>query len=752
MLRPPRPPLFRYGLAIAAVAAMIGLRLGIAGLVGERLPYIAFFFAVIVTAWFGGLGPSVLAVALSTFAVKFLFIPEVRSLRVAHVVDVVGLALFVAVNAAIIAFSEANRNGRRWLEREVAERQRAEALIRRDSLLLANVHDSVVVTDLDGVVTFWNKGAERLLGWTAEEMLGRPMVERMPEADRPRAAALIRRIADGEEFAGEWPDHRKDGTPIWRDVRTAPLRDADGRPIGIMGVSHDITERKRVEGTLRESERRLRQLADTMPQVVWTAGPDGSVTYFNGRWYEYTGLSPEMSLTDDGWRRAVHPEDLGRLSEVRAGAVGGSESFEVEARVRRRDGVDRWHLIRSVPIRDEEGRVVRRFGAATDIDDLKRAGAALREADRRKDDFLATLAHELRNPLAPLRNGLELIRLAGDDRGAVEEARRTMERQLRHVVRLIDDLLDVSRITRGKLRLRRERVEVAEAIRGAVEANRLQFESGGIELIVALPAGPLDLDADPTRLVQVLSNLLNNAAKFSDRGGRVWLTAERRGGDVAIVVRDEGIGIAPEHLPHLFEMFAQVDPALERTQGGLGIGLALVKGLVEMHGGTVAARSEGIGRGSELVVRLPALAERPDIGAVDEPDVPATKEAASARRVLVVDDMRDSARTLSALLKLMGHETRMAHDGLEAVAAAETYRPEIILMDIGMPALNGYDACRLIRQQDWGRRMTLVALTGWGQENDKERATAAGFDRHLVKPIDPDDLSKLMAEVESSPA
>ncbi len=390
-----------------------------------------------------------------------------------------------------------------------------------------------------------------------------------------------------------------------------------------------------------------------------------------------------------------------------------------------------------------------------DITDRKLAMDALQEADRRKDEFLATLAHELRNPLAPLRNGLQVMNLAKDDSAAVERARAMMERQLQQMVRLIDDLLDLSRISRGKVELRRERAELAEVIANAVETSRPLIEQSGHRLTVDLPAGPLVIDADVLRLSQVIANLLNNAAKYTERGGRIGLRVQRSeaGDEVSLHVTDNGVGIPAAMLPQVFQMFTQVDRSLEKSRGGLGIGLNLVKRLVEMHGGTVEARSGGRGQGSEFIVRLPladvpaegaGVATAPEAPAAD-PGEPGGPPERRTRRVLVTDDNVDAATSLAMMLELMGNEVRIAHDGLEAIAAAEELRPDVILLDIGMPRLNGYDACRRIREQPWGAGIYIVALTGWGQEEDKRRSREAGFDHHLVKPVDPVALGELLA-------
>jgi CheY-like chemotaxis protein len=360
------------------------------------------------------------------------------------------------------------------------------------------------------------------------------------------------------------------------------------------------------------------------------------------------------------------------------------------------------------------------------------------------------LAHELRNPLAPLRNGLEVMRLAGGAPETIEQARGMMARQLGHLVRLIDDLLDVSRISRNKLDLRRAPHRLGDVVANAVETVRPVIESAGHVLTVSLPETPVWVEADLTRLAQVFANLLTNSARYTHAGGHIWLGAEVRDGQVAVSVRDDGIGIPAAALPRLFDMFSQVDRSLERTTGGLGIGLALVKGLVEMHGGAVEAASPGPGHGSTFTVRLPVLSVRRE--AATAPAEGAAVDAGPRRRVLVVDDNHDSAASMSMMLGLRGDEVRTAHDGLEAVEVARTFRPDVILMDVGMPRLNGYEATRRIRREPWGRDVTIIALTGWGQEADRERSREAGCDAHLVKPVEARDLERLLREATPSVA
>jgi signal transduction histidine kinase/CheY-like chemotaxis protein len=385
-------------------------------------------------------------------------------------------------------------------------------------------------------------------------------------------------------------------------------------------------------------------------------------------------------------------------------------------------------------------------GIVRDITARKQAEQALKDADRRKNEFLATLAHELRNPLAPIRNAIQILLLKGPPDQELKWCREVIDRQVQQMARLLDDLLDVSRITHDKLELRKEQVELEPVIESAVETCRPMIERSGQELTITLPSQPIYLAADPVRLAQVFSNLLSNAAKYGEPGGQIQITGERQGSDMVVSVKDNGIGIADEMLPRIFEIFSQSSQALERSQGGLGIGLSLVRGLIDLHGGSVEARSGGLGKGSEFVVRLPVIVQK----TVQEAFPPSKEEGQTFTgkyRLLIADDLKDSADSLAMLLRMMGHEVHTAHDGEEAFIAAEKLRPEVVLLDIGMPKLNGYEACRRIRQQPWGEGMLLVALTGWGQEDDRRRTDEAGFNYHIIKPADPGEIEKLLRSI-----
>ena len=379
---------------------------------------------------------------------------------------------------------------------------------------------------------------------------------------------------------------------------------------------------------------------------------------------------------------------------------------------------------------------------------LQASEAQLRDAGRRKDEFLATLAHELRNPLAPMRNAVHLLRLKGQITPELTWASGLIDRQVEAMSRLIDDLMDVSRINQGKIELRRERVELAAVLRDAVETARPLIDECAHQLRLHLPERSMPLDADPARLAQAFMNLLNNAAKYMDRGGRIEVVVEPVEHQVEVRVKDQGIGIPVDRLDGVFEMFSQVETALSRSRGGLGIGLSLTRRLVEMHGGSVLARSDGLGHGSEFVVRLPLAADGAGADAVEpQRQAEPAQGADGALRVLVADDNKDAADTLAALLEVMGHNVRYVHDGEAAVQMATEFDPQLVLLDIGMPRLNGYEACRQIRALPRGSAMTLVAITGWGQPEDRRQSREAGFDQHLVKPVEPDVLAQLLAKI-----
>ena len=515
--------------------------------------------------------------------------------------------------------TESDLRARALLARqEIIERRRTEELTARLAAIVESSEDAIISKDLNGIITSWNKGAERLFGYTESEVIGKPVALLIPADRSDEEPSILERIRRGERIEHyETVRQRKDGSLLDISVTISPVRDATGHVIGAAKIARDITGRKVAE-------------------------------------------------------------------------------------------------------------------------------AAQQEADRRKDEFLAMLAHELRGPLAPIRNGLQIVGMHGTKVTDVDAATAMMERQIALMARLIDDLIDVSRISKGKLELRREPTELTSTVRSVAEATRPICETMRHEFSVTLPPTPIYVHADPIRLAQVVGNLLNNACKFTEDGGRIELTVEREGEQAIIRVRDSGIGIASDHLPRIFDLFTQIDHSIERSRGGLGIGLSLVKDVVEMHGGTVTAHSAGLGQGCEFVVRLPVL-----VGA----NLPVTPEpskatqAATTRRILIVDDNHDSAESLAMLLKSKGHRVHTAFDGFEAVEEALRLRPEVILLDLGLPRLNGFEVAERIRKQPGGDKVKLVALTGWGQMEFRRRSKEAGFNAHLVKPVAPDDLDRIIGTI-----
>jgi len=538
-----------------------------------------------------------------------------------------------------------------------------------------------------------------------------------------------------------------DGSPVALLANAIPVRNASGVVTGAVAVCLDITARKRAEVSLLDHSRKLRQLAEIasrlnvvhdIPSVLGIVTEEArnligvhraTATVANG-----DRETSARSVSDERRSLADAAEDPDGLTTP----IIGPDGREI-GRIRLE------HKYEGGFTADDRAILLQLAQMASIAVENARLYQDLRDADRRKDEFLATLAHELRNPLAPVRSALEVMRRAKDDPKILEKSRSMMERQVSHMVRLIDDLLDISRISSNKLELRREPLDLNAVLHTAIETARPLIDGNRHTLHVALPTVAVPLEADPTRLAQVFANLLNNAAKYTPPGGRIDLRAAVVGDTAVVEIRDSGIGIPPEKLGSVFDLFTQLDSGLERAGGGLGIGLSLVRRLVEMHGGTVEAASAGIGRGSEFTVRLNLLVGR---GAESDPEtapVSSSGDEPRTRKILVVDDNEDAAETLAMLLSIAGNEVVTAYDGLSAVEKAVEFVPDVVLLDIGLPKLNGYEAARRIRERLGSTGIVLVALTGWGQDEDRRRSAAAGFDHHLVKPVAPATLAKLLA-------
>ncbi len=572
------------------------------------------------------------------------------------------------------------------------------------------------------------------------------------ERIQPHQWAMTRALLYGEVTHGELIQNQKFDCEERRYFlnNVTPIRDDQGQLIGGVAAMLDVTERLAAEQALRDSEERFRGTFENAAVGIAHVAPDGSWLRVNPRLCEILGYSEQEFLAKT-FQDITHPDDLDAdVHRFEALLRGEKDSYQMEKRYFHKDGHVVWIHLTAAIQRDHEGHPQYRISVVQDIskrkrleDKLRQAAAELTEANRRKDEFLATLAHELRNPLAPIRTGLDVMKLAIGDPTKVEEIRQMMERQTQQLVTLVNDLLDVSRITRGKFELRKTRVAVQDVIRDAVEACRPFIDEANHKLTVTPPEHPIVVEGDPNRLVQVVSNLLSNAAKYTPKGGSIFLHADLDGKDVVLSVRDTGIGIPTDMLERVFEMFAQINRPQDETYAGLGIGLTLVKSLVDMHGGTVTVESEGENRGSVFRVRLPVLAAAPSptveaVKPIEEP-----KEVTSLR-VLVVDDNKPAAKLLATLIQIFGNDVRTANNGNEACAVAEQFRPNVVFMDLGMPEMDGFEAARHIRQQPWGREMVLVAVSGWGQEDDKRQTKEAGFDHHLVKPADQPDVEEVL--------
>jgi two-component system CheB/CheR fusion protein len=615
-----------------------------------------------------------------------------------------------------------------------------------------------------GVITYYNEQAARLWGRTpmpgnpAERYCGSHRLFRtdgtpLPHDECPVALAL----QTGESFRNqEVIIERPDGRRLTTLVNIDPIVDARGTIIGVVNVFHDVSAIKRTEQALRDQKESLETLLETLPVAVFIAhDPECRRITGNTTAAELLRLSPSANFSKtapegeaptsfrvlrDG--QEIPGADLPIQRAARGETVSRDQMyFEFE------DGTAVHVLISARPLYDGFGRTRGAIASMLDITELRNTEHALRDADRRKDEFLATLAHELRNPLAPIRNSINILRMTSNPSPSIERVHDMIDRQVAHLVRLVDDLLELSRISHGTIELRQELVPLDLVINHAIDTTRPLIESGRHQLTVALPTEPVFLRGDPVRLSQVFANLLNNAAKYTDPAGRIILQAHRDGHDVVVTVRDSGIGIPPEKLASVFDMFAQVANPLRRSQDGLGIGLHLVRTLVAMQGGSVRAESGGLGKGSAFTIRLPAV--EPEAQAQDQtaPEAPPSTLAES-RRVLVVDDNRDAADSLAMLLKLSGVDVHVAYDGASALDSMSICRPSVVFLDLGMPGLDGYEVARQIRADPQFTGVVLIALTGWGQAGDRQSSQAAGFDHHLVKPV---DFSPLQALLESIP-
>ena len=640
--------------------------------------------------------------------------------------------------------------------------------------ILDGVAAGLIVIGPDRTVARWNAWMAAASGHPSAAVAGRTIAEAFPSS----VVGLVERAIESALTGGAatlltnalhpslLPLHTLAGRPLLHDVIVSPL--ADPQRDGCLVQVIDVTEPTRRERFLRDRQNaRYFALVDSAPDVILNVDGEGIIRLANSAASQHFGYSADELV---GKKAAHFFEPERAWLDIWQAVNSGSPSVSpVEVQIRLKDGRLRYFELSAAPwkdgsrifttaiLRDVENRRAAEVAlreserqsranekALAELNDaLRESSARLRMMDQRKNQFLATLAHELRNPLAPLSNGLQLLKIAKDDPALVERTRHMMDLQLGQMIKLIDDLLDIGRISNDRIALNKQRTSLEKIIRQAIETSGPLIHSQQHSLTIELPERELPLDGDSVRLTQVFANLLNNAAKYTPANGAITIKAEALDNFAVVRIIDNGIGIPPELLPQVFEMFVQVDNSLERTQGGLGIGLSLVKRLVEMHAGSVEAVSKGLGSGSEFVVRLPLADAR--AGTMVSPTSETSRASAlTHQRILVVDDNEDAAATLAVLLNLMGHETRTACDGMEALDIARLFHPEVALLDIAMPRLNGYETARRMRQEPWGRDMLLVALSGWGQDADRLKSSSAGFDSHLVKPVDVVEIERVL--------
>ncbi|MDY0973867.1 PAS domain S-box protein [Massilia sp. CFBP9012] len=637
-----------------------------------------------------------------------------------------------------------------------AAASQAEADRRRLDALLSSAPVGIVYVDEHGALSAVNRMNRQLWGehpmstsqvqyaewrgWWADgsERHGRPI--------QAHEWALARALR-GERVEVDIVEIAPFGRPQERRTlltHATAIRAEDGAITGAVAASMDLTDQVDTQRALRESEEKFRTITDAMPQMVWSSRPDGQNDYTNRRWSDFTGL-PTQELAGTSWTEAIHPDDLPLLLALWADSLASGALFEIEHRLRHHSGEYRWVLNRALPVRDEAGRIIRWMGTVTDMHDHKLAAEELKAANSRKDEFLAMLAHELRNPLAPISTAAQMLKLSGADPKRIAHASDVIGRQVRHMVELVDDLLDVSRVTRGLVELERQAVDLKSVIQNAIEQARPLIEKKGHTLSTRLGAANVTVTGDRKRLVQVMANLINNAAKYTPDGGEIAVCADPLpdAGQVKLSVKDNGIGIDSALLHDVFELFTQAKRTPDRAQGGLGLGLALVRSMVNLHGGTVEAHSDGPGRGSCFNVVLPLGAHGED-GGTGQREGDSTLAAQSRLRILIVDDNRDAAESLGIVLSAVGHEVGVEDSSMAALRRVDTESFDVCLLDIGLPDLDGHRLVERLRAAPLVAGAAMIALSGYGQPQDMAASKQAGFTRHLVKPVDIGNLLALL--------
>lgn len=738
-----------YLLAIIFTLIAILLRMLLDPLLSHSLVFISLFGAVALSAWLSGYKPAIVASLVGYILCNYLFIYPRGHIHI-NPSDVLSFIAYIITCAIIIALAEKARSELhkcRLVESDLR------ASMESNKTILESITDAFITLDKDWRFTYINPAAELLLQRSSDDLLNKHIWKEYPGCAGGEIEDLYRKVTTTQIADSLTTYYTK--IARWYEIRAFPSKE------GIAIYYKDVTLQKQAIDELRASELKRRLALDSADLGAWHLDmATGQFTADEKYLTIVTGHTSPISYEQS--IEFIHPEDRTRIQEAIKAAtdMANPQPYAEEYRVNHSDGKIRWILAKGRPNiknQNEDDFSISFDGTVSDVTARKRTERLLKQqseelaaANHRKNQFIATLAHELRNPLAPIRNALSIMELKINDSHAIENARRVVDRQVTQMVRLIDDLLDISRISHGKLELKLQPVELSTILNNSIESSRSILENSSVELIVKMPNEPIYLNGDSIRLSQVFINLLNNAAKFTDPGGQVHIDINRiyespsnTRNSVQVIVSDTGVGIAPESLPCIFEAFIQLPNSLKRSRGGLGVGLMLVKNLIEMHQGTIEAHSDGLGKGTRFTVDLPVIAT-PELPKQNLVPVDRYVKTTEKLRILVVDDNQDAANSLSGLLELMQHETHVEFDGSSALNAIDRFKPEVVFLDIGLPDMSGYKVAIKIRQHKLGKTIKLFALTGWGQEVDRNNSKLAGFDAHFTKPIDPAELATIL--------
>ena len=742
-------------IAVGLIIAAVLIRWLLDPVLEQSLYLVTLYGAVAVSAWYIGAYPSIFVTLVGYAACNYLFMPP-KGMFHLETTNIVGFVAYVFTCAIIIGLGNASRLASKRIEKKEIQRQKAEkdlsASERSTKNILDSISDAFISIDQDWQITYLNHAAEKILGRSAQELLTKNLWDEYPEAVGSSIEDLYRRVISDQSAASITAFY--DAHQRWYEIRAYPAK------TGLSVYLRDITREKLVDAELRASEKRRQLALDSAELGAWNYDVRTGVLSTDERFNViFTGEATPK--TYEQFLSHIHLEDRARVIDGMEAAANPAilHPYVSEYQVVHNDGSIHWVYAKGGLNFDENKEVISLDGTISDISERKRIekhlaqqSAELSEIDRRKNQFLATLAHELRNPLSPITNSLSIMKLKSYSLETVERSSIVIERQVGQLVRLVNDLLDVSRISHGKLDLKLERIELGSVVNLAVESSKPMLDKAGVDITLSIPSEKIYLNADLTRLSQVFLNILNNAAKFTDSGGHVHLIVEKAKTtafgvpeNVQVMIKDTGVGITATSLPLVFDAFTQLPDTLNRSHGGLGVGLMLVKTIVNMHGGIVKVHSEGLGLGFTFTVQLPTIT-------LDDTDIEAitsdtSNETEFGMRILIVDDNQDAANSLSTLLEMMGNETHVVHNGLDALNAVSSFNPKVVFLDIGLPDISGYEVASKIRQLPLGKSVVLYALTGWGQVEDQAKSKLAGFNKHIVKPLDPSLLPSLLDKV-----